>query len=56
MDEYKVTISTQEYRELCCIVGKMKAVISYLNETEFIDRRVLQAIIGPENFKVGDKK
>ena len=56
MDEYKVTIPTEEYRELCWTVGKMAAVINYLNGTEYIEKRVLKAIIGMDYFqKDGDE-
>ena len=50
-EEYKVTIPTEEYRELCWTVGKMAAVINYLNGTEYIEKSVLKAIIGQENFE-----
>ncbi|WP_418539749.1 hypothetical protein [Massilistercora timonensis] len=55
-EEYKVTIPIEEYRELCWTVGKMAAVINYLNGTEYIEKRVLQAIIGMDYFqKDGDE-
>ena len=56
MDEYKVTIPTEEYRELCWTVGKMAAVTNYLNGTEYVEKRVLKAIIGMDYFqKDGDE-
>ena len=55
-EEYKVTIPIEEYRELCCTIGKMAAVINYLDGEEYIEKRVLQAIIGMDYFqKDGDE-
>ena len=50
-EEYKVTIPIEEYRELCCTIGKMAAVINYLDGEEYVEKNVLKAIIGQENFK-----
>lgn len=50
MEENKIYVSEPEYAKLCRVDGKMDAIIDYVRTTDYLDKKVVMAIIGIDYF------
>lgn len=50
MEENKICVSEKEYGRLCRVDGRMDALIDYLKITDYVDKKVVTAIVGSDYF------
>lgn len=50
MEENKIYVSEIEYGRLCRVDGRMDALIDYLKTTDYVDKKVVAAIVGSDYF------
>lgn len=50
MEENKIYVSETEYSRLCRVDGRMDALIDYLKTTDYVDKKVVTAIVGTDYF------
>lgn len=51
MEDSKIYVSFFEYSRLCRVDGKMDSLIGYLKTKDYIEKNVLESIIGLDNFE-----
>lgn len=50
MEENKIYVPEPEYARLCRVDGKMGALIDYVRTTDYLDKKVVTAIVGSDYF------
>ena len=51
MEDNKIYVSEMEYSRLCRADGRLDALVDYIKTTEYVDEKVVKAIIGKDYFK-----